>query len=106
METDTTTEEIKRRLVDVYQPKEILLFGSYAWGEPDKNSDRDIVVIVESSSSTLAARAIPGHRALVGIPVPVDLLVVTRQEYKNYLDSGELFWKEISNKGIKLYDAA
>ncbi len=106
MKIDKTTEEIKRRLVDIYKPQEILLFGSYAWGKPDNGSDLDIIVIVESSNERITARAIPGHRALVGIPLPVDLLVVTRQEYISYLNSGELFWQKIRNKGVKLYDAA
>ena len=37
--TEATLTEITRRLVATYQPEQVVLFGSHAWGEPDENSD-------------------------------------------------------------------
>ena len=35
--------EIIRRLVDEFDPEEIILFGSRAWGEPKPDSDYDLM---------------------------------------------------------------
>ena len=38
-------EEIVRRLITQYSPQKIFLFGSYAYGEPDEDSDIDLLAI-------------------------------------------------------------
>ena len=38
-------EEIVRRIVSIAQPEKIILFGSYAYGNPDADSDIDLLVI-------------------------------------------------------------
>ena len=37
--TENILPEIVRRLVDEFDPEEIILFGSRAWGEPRPDSD-------------------------------------------------------------------
>lgn len=39
---------IVEKLVKAYQPKKIYLFGSFAWGQPNADSDLDILIIVNS----------------------------------------------------------
>jgi len=38
--------DITRRLVAEFQPEEVILFGSQAWGIPNEDSDVDLLVIV------------------------------------------------------------
>jgi len=45
-----TLEEIIQRLVEGLQPEQIILFGSYAYGQPTEGSDLDIMIIVSESS--------------------------------------------------------
>jgi predicted nucleotidyltransferase len=52
-------QEIVRRIVDAVDPAEIILFGSYAYGIPNKDSDVDILVIMETD--------IPRHKRPVAI---------------------------------------
>ena len=42
-------DEMVRRLVAEFKPEQIILFGSYAWGEPNDESDVDLYVIVPQS---------------------------------------------------------
>ena len=42
--TEATLAEITRRLVATYEPEQVVLFGSHAWGEPDEGSDFDLLV--------------------------------------------------------------
>ena len=39
-------EEITRRLVAEFQPEQIFLFGSHAWGRPTADSDLDLLVVL------------------------------------------------------------
>jgi len=55
------------RLVDVYHPLQIYLFGSYAWGTPSVESDYDLCVIVESSGEKKTSRSRKGRNALLDI---------------------------------------
>ena len=38
-------DKIVRRVVDVYQPEKIILFGSYPYGEPDADCGLDLLMI-------------------------------------------------------------
>ena len=42
-------EEVKKRLINVYDPIAIYIFGSYAWGTPTEDSDLDLLVVVRDS---------------------------------------------------------
>ena len=77
-------EEITRRLVDEFQPEEIILFGSHAWGTPDDDSDIDLYVVVPSSDEAEVVREARAHRRLSGLRTPKDVLVRTRAEYDRF----------------------
>ena len=65
--TETTLAEITRRLVATYQPEQVVLFGSHAWGEPNENSDVDLLVVVAESNEPAYRRASAGYRSLFGL---------------------------------------
>lgn len=51
-------EEIKEKIqpaidkiVKEFQPEKIILFGSWAWGEPEYDSDADLLVVKDSKRS-------------------------------------------------------
>lgn len=72
--------EITRRLVAEFAPEQIILFGSHAWGHPDENSDVDLLVVVSESDQPPTRRAARAYGCLREIPVPLDILVKTREE--------------------------
>jgi len=55
-------------------------FGSYARGDWGVGSDLDLVVIVERAAEPFQRRA--ARWDATGLPVPVDLLVYTREEWE------------------------
>jgi uncharacterized protein len=75
-------EEVKRRLVKTYNPIEIYLFGSYAWGTPTEDSDLDILIVVDKSDEKSYKRPVCGHKALRGLDLSKDLIVYTREEFE------------------------
>ena len=78
--SNVTLEEIVQRLVEGLQPEQIILFGSYAYGQPTEGSDLDIMIIVSESIEPAHRRAQKAYRCLRGIKVPIDLIVLTREE--------------------------
>ncbi|MFM5987359.1 MAG: nucleotidyltransferase domain-containing protein, partial [Sphaerospermopsis kisseleviana] len=39
-------DDITQRLVSALNPEQVILFGSYAYGEPTEDSDVDLLVII------------------------------------------------------------
>lgn len=69
------------RLVAAAQPLKVILFGSHARGEADDHSDVDLLII-EPTVSNRYEEMIRLNRALKGMLMPVDLLVISEQEFE------------------------
>jgi predicted nucleotidyltransferase len=106
MVTQKTIYEATDRLVQAYKPLEIYLFGSYAWGKPTEESDLDLLIIVENSEEKKYKRAITGHKALHGLMLSKDILVLTKDEFLTQIgDTTSLIYK-IKTEGKKIYAKA
>jgi predicted nucleotidyltransferase len=77
-------DEIVDRLVAEFEPEQIILYGSHAWGVPHEDSDIDLLVIVAHSDERPIDRAVRAHRCLGGVPFSKDLLVKTRAEVDRF----------------------
>lgn len=106
MKENQIINEMANRLVNVYHPVEIYLFGSHAWGKPDAESDIDLLIVVESLAKDRYEALTEGHRALRGINVPKDLLILDKKEFDLFsTDPARIFYK-IKKRGIKIYARA
>jgi predicted nucleotidyltransferase len=86
-----------------FQPEYIILFGSYAYGTPDQNSDIDLLVVLPYEGKSV-------RKALeilnkVNPSMPVDLLVRTPEQVEERLANNDWFMREIMEKGQRLYAA-
>jgi hypothetical protein len=52
-------------------------------------SDLDVIIIVEETRTPFLQRALEWD--LIGLPVPVDLVVYTREEWGKMVEQGERF---------------
>ncbi len=95
---------ITQRIVDEFQPEQIVLFGSYAYGKPRADSDVDLLVITNrlrrlsdsQRSRRIAAVACPEHLTL-------DVFVRTPAQVVRRLKLGDPFFRDIMLKGQFLY---
>jgi len=101
---DNLFHEVTQRLVDQFQPEQIILFGSRAWGTPTSNSDIDLMVIVPRSDLTDYERSVLGHRCLSGLDIAKDVLVRTRAEFDFFRDVRASLEYKIAHQGKVLYD--
>ena len=97
-------DEITRRILATVQPQRVLLFGSGARGELSQDSDLDILVIMreEVHRRQLAQKI---YRNLRGLGTPVDIIVVTEADVKNYGDKPGMILRPALKEGQVLYDA-
>jgi predicted nucleotidyltransferase len=92
-----------QRIVQELNPEKIVLFGSYAYGNPNPDSDVDLLVIMSTKASH-KDRSWAVSRLLLPRPFPVDILVKTPREVKEGLETGDFFLREILSRGKVLYD--
>lgn len=78
-------DEVIARIVQVAEPDRIILFGSAVRGTAHMDSDLDLLVVKSGvPNRRRLAQAI--YRALVGIPGPVDIVVVTPEDVEALKD--------------------
>ncbi len=99
-------DEIVRRLVGALQPMKIYLFGSHAGGNPDSNSDVDLLVVVPDTEISRRDLARRGRKSLWGMAVPVDLVVCTTSEMDKWSGVGCNLIHTVAEKGQQVYAAA
>lgn len=100
--------EIVEKLKNL-QPYKVILFGSYAYGTPTRDSDIDLLVVTaddffpksydEKMKTHLKVSAVLRE---IMKQVPVDLIVYTKPMYQKFLEMGSMFSKEIRQKGKML----
>jgi predicted nucleotidyltransferase len=100
-----TLHKVVQRIVEDYQPDKIILFGSYAYGQPRPESDLDLLIIKQSNERPIdrqiAVRTL--LRPLKPRPV-VSPLVVTQSEFQSRLTMGDPFAQEIDMRGRVIYE--
>jgi len=94
-------------------PQKIVLFGSYATGNPNENSDVDIMVILDNDhvSKTYTERLnkkISVRELVLEInrKVPLDILVYSKKELNIIKERGNYFIDEIERTGKVIYEKA
>ncbi len=95
--------EVTRRLVAELNPEEIILFGSYAWGTPNKYSDLDICVIVDNDISEFDRRGVRALNALEDLMVDVDVMIKTRSDVETFKTVPASLTRKIVEEGKLLY---
>ena len=93
-----------RRIAERFRPQKIILFGSYAYGQPHAESDVDLLVIMPTRNAI--DQAIRFDLAFER-PFSLDVHVRTPYQIKQGLKEGDCDWflREIMEKGIVLYEA-
>lgn len=87
-----------------FNPLRIMLFGSYASGRPNRDSDVDLL-ITRSRWSMSPLTAAGKVRVELGVPFPMDLIVRTEADVLRRIAAGDSFLREVLETGITLYAA-
>jgi uncharacterized protein len=93
--------KLAQEIAEKFQPNKIMLFGSYAYGEPDEGSDVDIFVVMPAKNERTQRTRI---RNAVDYHFPLDLIVRTPETLQWRLEEGDWFFMEIMERGKVLYE--
>jgi len=95
--------EIVNKIGSKFNPDKILLFGSYASGNPGKDSDLDLLIIQESDQPR-HYRGFEIRKSLIGIGVPMDIIVYTPKEFNAEKTKEFSFINKVIKSSKTLYE--
>jgi len=96
-------QSFSQQIVEQFQPEQIILFGSYAYGQPNQDSDVDLLVI-------LPFEGLPVYKAIeirkkLRPNFSLDLIARTSKQIQQRLDMGDFFIRDILQRGRILHEA-
>lgn len=105
-------KDTENRIVNALKPLEpdmVILFGSYAWGEPRRDSDLDLYVVTKDEGlpasfrerNKLYQRYAHALESLYE-DISVDLIVHTKSMHRKFIELDSLFCKKIMKSGVPL----
>ncbi len=102
---DPIAIEITRRLVSLYRPTRVYLFGSKARGEFGEDSDYDFLVVVPDDTTKQDRETNEVFRLLRDIDAPIDVLVWRQADFDTRLRVVASLPATVSREGKLLYAA-
>ena len=109
---DSLKQEIIERLKPL-QPEKVILFGSYAYGEPTKDSDIDLLVVTHDDFMPQSYREkseiylkIVNLISDIEQRMPVDLIVHTKPMHERFLELDGMFCRKIYRDGVILHESS
>jgi len=105
----TAIAEIVKRIKSNLDVKDIILYGSFAYGTPNENSDVDLIVVLNEkgfskSFSERIQRKTKVSQLISDIrrTIPIDLLVFTIDEWNYSVKQDSCFINEVNTKGVSM----
>jgi uncharacterized protein len=96
-------EQLSQAIAQEFNPDKIILFGSYAYGNPQDDSDVDLLVILPYKGSRF--RKTWEILNKIQPKFAIDLLVRTPVEVEQRLGWNDFFLREIMEKGKVIYES-
>jgi predicted nucleotidyltransferase len=97
-------DQVVEQIVEKFKPQKIILFGSYARGNPRPESDVDLLVVMKTSQK--ASKKSLKIRRHLGVMFGLDLVVYTSKRLKERVDMGDWFLRDILKEGKVLYESS
>jgi predicted nucleotidyltransferase len=99
-----TLPKAVKRLVAELKPEKIILFGSYAYGNPTPDSDVDLLIIMKTRARPID-RYVTASNVLYPREFPVDIVVKTPREIQaEFKKKSNFFMREVLAKGKVIYE--
>ena len=100
--TQEKLKEVADTIVREFNPEKIILFGSYAWGTPTKDSDVDLFIVKDENKSSLdMMREV--NDLFFKRDFAMDVLVYTPWQLEKRKEIGDPFLGRIIKSGKVLY---
>jgi predicted nucleotidyltransferase len=98
-------DRLVSRVVEAVHPRRVVLFGSAARGQMGPHSDVDLLVVMpDGAHRRQTAQRL--YRALAGLGVAKDIVVVTESDVRQFADEPSMVVHSALKEGRELYRAA
>ncbi len=97
-------DQVVEQIVEKFKPQKIILFGSYARGNPRPESDVDLLVVMDTPLKE-SKQSLEIHRHL-NVMFGLDLIVHTPKRLKERVDMGDWFLRDVLKEGKVLYESS
>jgi len=98
-------DEVATRIASRFNPYKIILFGSYANGTPNDDSDLDLLII-QDSDLPMQKRGLDIRMSLIGTKIPLDILIYTKLEFEQEKSKNSSFLNSAIKNSKVLYERA
>jgi len=96
-------DQIKTRFIDVLSPIKIYLFGSFASGTADEDSDFDFYIVVKDGTCNIVDLTADAYKAIRDVRSrAVDIIIGTESRFESRKNRAGIE-NEVVNKGVLLY---
>jgi uncharacterized protein len=99
----TKINDIVARIAMNFNPDKIILFGSYAIGTPNNDSDLDLLIIKDTDLPR-HRRSFDIQKMLIGSMIPMDILVYTSNEFEKEKNEKYSFLNSVIKTSKILYE--
>ena len=98
-----TIRALAKYIARRFQPEQIILFGSHAYGKPKAWSDVDLLVVMDTPKGEMETM-LEVSRALPDLSFGVDVVVRSKESIEKRKKLGDWFLIDITEKGKILYE--
>ena len=103
MISKTKISDIVNKIAKNYDPDKIILFGSYANGTANEDSDLDFIII-KKTDKPKHKRGREVRRFLLGAMIPIDLKIYTPNEFENEKNYNFSFLNSAIKNSMVIYE--
>jgi predicted nucleotidyltransferase len=96
-------DDVLRQIIEKFHPQKIILFGSYAHGNPRPESDLDLLVVMETKQKPVRQEIEICQN--LDYDFGLDLLVYTPKMLNERIGLGDSFLREIVRDGEVVYES-
>jgi predicted nucleotidyltransferase len=95
---------IAQHIAEKFEPEQIILFGSHAYGKPTAWSDVDLLVVMDTPMGKEFEKSLEIRESLPSLNFGLDVVVRSRKVIEKRKKLGDWFLVDVTEKGKILYE--
>lgn len=99
-----TIRAIAKHIAENFDPEQIILFGSHAYGKPTAWSDVDLLVVMDTPKGEEFEKSLEIRESLPSLNFGLDVVVRSRKVIEKRKKLGDWFLVDVTEKGKTLYE--
>lgn len=99
-----TIQAVATHIAEKFDPEQIILFGSHAYGMPTAWSDVDLLVVMDTPKGKEFEKSLEIRKSMPPLRFGLDVVVRSRKVIERRKQMGDWFLVDATEKGKVLYE--